>query len=293
MLQAQKLDQYRYLGSPEIPENTITDKIRFNGYTNYWHDSYHEWHRYGNLFKMEVTDVPESIAQNKVDIAEELGIPGLAVQEGFISGLFEVPYTLLREPSVNVMKERSKEGNLLVLTDPDSPAGKKLLSLAGEVNNWKNELSSHQFEASDYSPVDAFYLENGSRKIFVVISSGQKYLDIFNELIENTAKVLSSNDLYRGWMGAVTTYKSVGIAFGHPLDLLGKGMNEGNSWFVFSGLRNSNHPWSNMDLFNPDLAFTLLPGLSMVPRADELMFLICNPSTYTVAWFWLISELSL
>ena len=32
-----------------------------------------------------------TIAQNRVDIAEQLGIAGLAMQEGFISGLFEAP----------------------------------------------------------------------------------------------------------------------------------------------------------------------------------------------------------
>jgi len=94
LLQAQKLDQYRYRGSTELPESTISEKIRFNGYTNFWYDSYHEWHRYGNLFKMGVPDVPASIAQNKVDIAEELGITGLTMQEGFVSGLFEAPYRI-------------------------------------------------------------------------------------------------------------------------------------------------------------------------------------------------------
>ncbi len=235
ILKAQKLEQYRYLGSKELPENTNVDKIRFNGYTNYWYDSYKEWHRYGNLFKMEIPDVPASIAQNKVDIAEELGITGLAMQEGFISNLFEGPYKVLWQPSIDALEERYSEGNLLVFTEPDSPVGKKLLSLAGRVNSWINELSSHQFEALNFSPVDAFYLEYGNKYIFVVISSEQNKLELFNKLIENTDEVLTAYDLHRGWMGAQTTYKSVGIDFGHPLDLIGKGMNEGNSWFVFSG----------------------------------------------------------
>ena len=235
VLEAQKLDQYKYQGSNTLPESTISEKVRFNGYTNYWYDSYNEWHRYGNLFKMEIPDVPASIAQNKVDIAEELGISGLAMQEGFISGLLEAPYKILWQPSIGALEKELSEGNVLVLTGPDSPAWKKLLSLSGEVNRWINKLSSHQFEASDYLPVEAFYLENGNRKIFVVISSGQKGLNLFNELIENTNEVLKANNLHRGWMGAQTSYKSVGITPGHPLDLIGKGMNEGNSWFVFNG----------------------------------------------------------
>ncbi len=79
---SQKLDQYRYNTKPGIPDNSISEHIRFNDYTDYRHDSYHSWYRYGNLFKMEVPDVPASIAQNKVDMAEELGIPGLTLQEG-------------------------------------------------------------------------------------------------------------------------------------------------------------------------------------------------------------------
>ncbi|MCK4747788.1 MAG: hypothetical protein KAT15_12150, partial [Bacteroidales bacterium] len=211
------------------------EKFRFNGYTDYWHDSYHEWYRYGNLFKMEVPDVPASIAQNKVDMAAELGISGLAMQEGFMAGLLEAPYTLLKEPSVREMEKEIKEGNLLVYTEPGSPAGEKLLSLAGRVNRWKNELSSHQFGASDYYPVDAFYLENGSSKIFTVISPGNKDLEAFNDLLENTKRIVSDFDFHRGWMGVETTYKSVGITFGHPLEIIGKGMNEGNSWFIFGG----------------------------------------------------------
>jgi hypothetical protein len=48
-----------------------------------------------------------------------------------------------------------------------------------------------------------------------------------------------------------------------------------------------------MDLFKPDLARTFLPGSSSVPAADLDIFLICNSSTHTIAWFLLISVLSL
>ena len=235
LVHAQKLDQYKYTGSRGVPENSISEKIRFNGYTDYWHDSYHEWYRYGNLFKMEVPDVPATIAQNKVDMAVELGIPGLSLQEGFVTGLLGTPYITINEPSVAEMEKKLQEGNLLVYASPGTSAGEKLLSLAGRVNRWKSEISSHQFEASDYYPVDAFYLEKGSSKIFVVISPGKQDQEAFNNLLENTKRIVSDFDLHRGWMGVETTYKSVGITFGHPLEIIGKGMNEGNSWFIFSG----------------------------------------------------------
>jgi len=43
-----------------------------------------------------------------------------------------------------------------------------------------------------------------------------------------------------------------------------------------------------MDLLNPDLALTPLPGASIVPLAEALKFLIISFSTYTLAWVSLI-----
>jgi hypothetical protein len=48
-----------------------------------------------------------------------------------------------------------------------------------------------------------------------------------------------------------------------------------------------------MDLFRPDLARTLLRGVSCVPAAKLDMLPTCSPSTHTIAWFLLISVLSL
>ncbi len=42
-------------------------------------------------------------------------------------------------------------------------------------------------------------------------------------------------DLHKGWFGAYSLLKSVTITPGHPLEIIGKGMNEGNTWFVFDG----------------------------------------------------------
>ena len=46
----QKMDDYRYDNGQEQPiENAVSNEVQFNGYTNYWHDTYSEWYRYGNL----------------------------------------------------------------------------------------------------------------------------------------------------------------------------------------------------------------------------------------------------
>ena len=75
----------------------VKDGIQFNGYTNYWHNTYHKWIRTGNLYKMAVDNVEHVIMQSKVDIADEMGVPGLIMQEGFIHGLTSDPYRILDE----------------------------------------------------------------------------------------------------------------------------------------------------------------------------------------------------
>jgi hypothetical protein len=41
--------------------------------------------------------------------------------------------------------------------------------------------------------------------------------------------------MYKGWFGVETLLKSVTCTDGHPLEVIGHGMNEGNSWFIFNG----------------------------------------------------------
>jgi hypothetical protein len=76
--------------------NIITTPGQFNGYTNYWHSNYWRWRQYGNLFQLSHPDVEKTIAQNKLDTAEEIGIPGLLMEEGFLAGLLEYPLTIPR-----------------------------------------------------------------------------------------------------------------------------------------------------------------------------------------------------
>ncbi|HLF35013.1 MAG TPA: hypothetical protein VI583_12295, partial [Cyclobacteriaceae bacterium] len=91
------------------------------------------------------------------------------------------------------------------------------------------------FGAVSYTPVSAFYLENGSKKIFVISSRDSALRSKVADLIANTKKLLDQYDLRKGWFGAETLLKSVTCTAGHPLEVIGKGMNEGNSWFTFSG----------------------------------------------------------
>lgn len=226
---------YQYNGSFNPDKNAVKTNFQFNGYTNYWHDVSVNRIRYGDLFKMNVPDVDYTIAQSKIDIADDLKIPGLTLQEGFLNGLLSAPYVVLDQPGMDKLKESLGDSNVLVLTEPDSEAGKILTGKLTEDNSWKEKLKSHQFSAADFTEVKAFYLEKGQKRIFVISSTSKDQRDKVLDLITKTKDLLEKYDLKKGWFGAETLLKSVTITAGHPLEVIGKGMNEGNSWFVFSG----------------------------------------------------------
>lgn len=232
---AQQLNDFAYKGSFDPLANVVSNKVQFNGYTNYWHNDYKEWVRYGNLFKMSVPNVEKSIAQSKIDLAEDLQIPGLSIQEGFVSGLLSESCKTLKNPALKDLEESIASGNVLVFTNPESDTGKKLMAKFVPDSLLKQQLKSYQFGSVNYHEVNAFYLENGNRKIFVVASKVEADCNRVLELLESTKKVVSEYDLHKGWFGAETLLKSVTCVQGHPLEVIGKGLNEGNTWFVFSG----------------------------------------------------------
>jgi hypothetical protein len=232
---SQNLDAYKYNGSFHPEENAVSTNFQFNGYTNYWHDISRDWIRYGNLFKMALPNVEYTIAQSKVDVADDMKIPGLSLQEGFISTILNGEYVVMDQPSLQKLGESVGNSNVLVLADPDSETGKKLAEKLPKEDPWKDKLKSHQFGAKDFTVVNAFYLENGTKKIYVVLSKSKELRNKVAELIESTKGLLGKYDLRRGWFGAETLLKSVTCTPGHPLEVIGKGMNEGNTWFTFSG----------------------------------------------------------
>ena len=232
---SQNLDGYKYSGSFNPSENAVTTHFQFNGYTNYWHDIYRDWISYGNLFKMAIPNVEYTIAQSKLDIADDMQIPGLSLQEGFLNELFAVQYSVLDAPSIQKLNESVVSSNVLAIVDPESETGKLLTGKLPKEDLWKEKLKSHQYNAKDFTEVNVFILENGSRKIFVISSISKVLRDQVTEIINNTKSLLDKYDLRRGWFGTETLLKSVTITPGHPLQVIGKGMNEGNSWFTFSG----------------------------------------------------------
>ena len=47
-------------------QQPVKREVQFNGYTNHWQNTYDEWYRYGNLFKVARTQVDKSFLQSKV-----------------------------------------------------------------------------------------------------------------------------------------------------------------------------------------------------------------------------------
>ena len=236
IVQGQSIDGFKYKPNEEIQlDNLISNDVQFNGYTNYWHNTYDTWYRYGNLFKKSIPNLEKSILQSKIDIAEDIGLPGFVMQEGFLSNLLSSSYTELSNPSLTKLEEAISEGNVLIFIDPKSEIGKKTTENINSENKRLDALKSHQYDDSSLIRANAFYLEKGDRKLFVVSSSDDSTKKKLKDLINGTKEVVEKYALHKGWFAAETLLKSVTCTQGHPLEVIGKGMNEGNSWFVFSG----------------------------------------------------------
>jgi hypothetical protein len=232
----QKIEDYKYNESQLNPaDHAVISEFQFSGYTNYWHNTYHEWYRYGNLFKIARPRVAETILQNKVDIAEELGIPGLLVQEGFMDALLSGSHEILDQPDPDQLEEGLSKGDLLVFVDPGSEVGAMLGSNLPGDWEWPRKLKSHQYDDARLIRADLFQVQRGESKLFVVSSTDADTRLALRELIEHTSQILDKYKLHKGWFGAETLLKSVTCTKGHPLEVIGTGLNEGNSWFVFNG----------------------------------------------------------
>ena len=218
-----------------LDEFVIKNPGQFNGYTNYWHSIFWEWRQHGNLFQLSIPDVAGTIAQNKVDTAEELGIPGLRLQEGFLAALLSAPMPELENPPLEEVEKTLGKSNLLLYVDAATELGKRLAQKNSEERDWRRTLRSHQLNAADFRDVRAFYLEKGDRKLFVVLVDTKEDRENFRQLVAGVRDVLTKYDLHRGWFGTGTLLHSVPCHPGHPLDVIAAGLGQGNDWFTFSG----------------------------------------------------------
>jgi hypothetical protein len=236
---AQQIGNFRYTGLPStFGKFTVENNQQFHGYTTYWHDNYRTWYQFGNLLKMSVPNVKKTLKQSKINIAADLGIRGLFVEPGFVNGLLAGgSYISLQNPSAKDLKSAlAKEGNVLIYLDPSSKLGHQLMSkLPAEATQWRHTLGALQYNSLNLAEVDAFYLGSGNKRIYVVASPSESARKHLKQLIKRTKELLQHYKLKKGFFGVATLLKSVTSTKGFPLDVIGKGMNEGASWFVFDG----------------------------------------------------------
>lgn len=229
------LDGYKSPGASIPPSGPVISPGQFNGYTNHWHSVYWRWNQYGNLYQISHPDVSKSISQCKIDTAEELGIPGLLMEEGFLDGLLKAPYVELAGPDLAAVEKGLAQANLLVYADTAGTTGKRLAAMLPKDSDWRRSLRSHQLNARDFHDVRAFVLEKEGRKLFAVLTDCEECRDRLRSLVRSVAEALATKTLHRGWFGTGTLLHSVTCHPGHPLEVIGKGLSQGNDWFTFSG----------------------------------------------------------
>ena len=229
------LDKFAFTAASSPAASPVVVKGQFNGYTNYWHSVYWKWLQYGNLYLASQTDIERSIAQNKVDLAEELGIPGLSLAEGFLEAWLKGPVAELEDPEPAALEQALDRGDVLVWSKATSPLGKRLLGKLPGRPAMQDSLGSHQRNARDYHDVLAFPLGSSERRLFAVVADCADCRRRFKELLGGLRSVIGRYDLHRGWFGTGTLLHSVTCHPGHPLEVIGRGLGQGNDWFTFSG----------------------------------------------------------
>lgn len=223
-------------GFTAVPDGTsgpVSDEFMFNGYTNHWQNVYRQQYRYGNLYRINIPDLDKTIAQSRRDLADKLGIPGLQMQEGFFASLAAAPeYRILDNPDEAAISGAFAScSDVVVIADRGSALAQELESRNPVVFP---ELPSYQVKAEGFRTLDAFFLKNGDKTLYVV-SGDRGDIGKFRRIVCGALEVTEKYDLKRGWFGTGTNIRTVSCSPGTPIDVMSRGMNEGNSWFVFSG----------------------------------------------------------
>ncbi len=231
---ASRLDRFKPVAAQAMPASPmIRTHGSFSGYTNYWHDIAWTWNQYGNLFQMSVPDATAAAAQAKRDTAEELGLPGLDMEEGFLAEFLAGPVERLDDPGLAALESAlaGSDRPLIVAAPFSSEAGRRLAAMAPPMK----PAAGRQARAIAFAPVRAFVLRDGTRRLFVVLAEKPEARVRLASLLDEAASVVARFDLHRGWFGTGTLLHSVTCFPGHPLEVIAKGMNQGNDWFTFNG----------------------------------------------------------
>jgi len=153
----------------------------------------------------------------------------------------QAQYNILENPSLEVLNQVGSEKNALIYFDSLCPAGALLTGYIADNVVWGDKIHSHQYQSRELNKINEFYLEKGSSKIFVGAGRDKLSIRRTRKLITEAIEVLTNYSLHKGWFGAETQLKSVKCMYGHPLEVIGRGMNEGNDWFTFGGLMDNGY----------------------------------------------------
>lgn len=199
----------------------VANTFTFNGYTDHWQNVYENRYRYGNLYRINVPDIDKTIAQSRKDLAADMGFPGLRMSEGFFASLAASdPEVLMNPAEADIAGAFKSSSSVLAYVEKGSEVAGKL-------------AKGNPFPAAD-DALDAYIMKRGKKVLHVVVGEG-KSLETFRKTIADALEVARKYDMKRGWFGAETLLQSVTCTPCDPIDVMGLGMNEGNSWFVFSG----------------------------------------------------------
>ena len=206
-------------------------EFAWSGYTNWWNSMYSRQWRSGNLSKVNVPDAAKILEQRRRDFAVELGITGLQMQEGFLSGLFSGTYETLDNPAAGELKQAFKKSrSVLAFVENDSDMG---VSLAAKAPQEQAIAPSYQLRGNQ-PKVQAFVLKNGGKRLYAAVGTKDD-LARLKSLISQAQEVVDNYDFKRGWFGVQTDIRTVSCSPITPIQTMAAGMNEGNSWFVFAG----------------------------------------------------------
>ncbi len=208
---------------------------RFSGYTNYWQTIAWRWEQYGSLFLIGQPDVRQAIDQNKADIAEELGLPGLVLDEGFLEAWLGSRPTELEDPEAKTLGGALGRNDVLAWVKPGTDLSMVLLGQAHRLEGTRDLPASHQAWAKDFHEIAAFVLSDGTRRLFTIVADRAEDRRRFKDLLVGVREIVTRYDLHRGWFGTGTLLHSVTCHPGHPLEVIGQGLSQGNDWFTFSG----------------------------------------------------------
>lgn len=225
----------RVSGPAAAPGAPVEYQGRFSGYTNYWQTIAWRWEQYGNLFLIGQPDVRQAIDQNKADIAEELGLPGLVLDEGFLEAWLTSKAVELEDPDAQSLRAALSRGDVLAWIKPGTDLGADLRGRTKPPEGARNVSASHQAWAKDFREIPAFVLSDGTRRLFVIIADRPADRRRFDELLTGLRELVDRTDIHRGWFGTGTLLHSVTCHPGHPLEVIGQGLSQGNDWFTFSG----------------------------------------------------------